>query len=210
MLVNEDLITNQADFLILHPGNRALFRYWERVRGERAAPLRTDVDLKQVRPYVGSLFIIERRGDNYCWRIAGTKLCEIYRRELTGGDCLAEHDAFERTTISRYLASTVDNLQPCVLRFRLKTSRGDLIGVEMLGLPIQSGNGDTIHIFGGVFPFREIGPMAYEAITGVELSGARSIHTEHLPGDVLVARLKGAGGARPLRPFRVVKGGRDS
>lgn len=206
MLVNEDRDTNQADFLILHPGSRALFRYWESVRGERAAPRRSDVDLKQLRPCVGNLFVFERRREIYSWRVAGTRVCELYRRDLTGGDSLADLDTFERATISRFLAGVVDTLQPCVFRFRLNTSERQMIGVEMLGLPMQSGSGDAIHVFGSIFPFRDTSTMTYERITGVELSGARSIHTEHLPGDELVARLR-AGSIR--RPFQVVKGGLD-
>ena len=154
MLVNQDRDTNQADFLILHPGSRALFRYWERVRGERAAPKRSDIDLKQLRPYVGNLFVLERRRNIYSWRVAGTRLCELYRRDLTGSDCLADLDTFERATIGKVLAGAVENLQPCVLRFRLNTSERQMIGVEMLGLPVQSGSGDGIHVFGSIFPFR--------------------------------------------------------
>lgn len=208
MWVNQDRDTNQADFVILHPGSRTLFRYWERVRGERAAPRRSEIDLKQLRPYVGNLFVLERRRDIYRWRVAGTRVCELYRRDLTGGDSLADLDTFERATIGSFLAAVVETLQPCVLRFRLNTSERQTIGVEMLGVPVQSGPGDSIHVFGSLFPFRDASTMSYERITGVELSGARSIHTEHLPGDELVARLR-AGPAGPRRPFQVVHGGRD-
>jgi hypothetical protein len=58
-----------------------------------------------------------------------------------------------------------------------------------------------------MFPFCETATLAYRAITGMELSGARSIWTEHLPGDQLVRQLEKSGPG-PFMPFQVIKGGR--
>ena len=207
MVVNEDQDANQEDFVILHPGSRALFRYWASVRRDRAAPERSDIDLKQLRAHVGSLFVLERHQGIYRWRMVGTRICDLYRRELTGSDSLADFDTFERAVIGKFLAGVVERLQPCVLRVRLNTSECQMIGVEMLGLPVQSGPEDTIHIFGGLFPFRDARALTYERIAGIELSGARAIPTEQPTGDELVARLR-ASSAGPSQPFRVVQGGR--
>ena len=209
MLVNEEPHASQADSQMLHPSGRDLFRYWEKLRAERAAPDRAELDLKPVRRHIGHLFLMERHRGTYRWRLSGTRICELYRGELTGRDALSGWDSFDRDTIGRFLAGVVENLQPCILRFRLLTSLSQTIGVEMIGLPVVSRGGNLIHIFGGVFPFRDIASLSYDRIASAELSGARTIWTEHLPGDKLVARVRDANEAGTHKPFRLITGGRD-
>jgi hypothetical protein len=209
MLVNEQRDTSQAESEILHPGSRALFRFWETMRGESSAPSRDKLELTQIRDLVPNLLIIGRNpvGQSFRWRLAGTDICSLYRRELTGTEVLTGWDRFETEVVGRFLAGVDQCLQPCLLRFRMRTDLGQLIGVEMIGMPLQASNGQTIHIFGGMFAFRETATLTYRAITAMELSGARSIWTEHLPGDQLVRQLEKSGPG-PFMPFQVIKGGR--
>jgi len=210
MLVNEENETSQAQSQILHPGSRALFSFWETMRAEEAAPRRSALDLKQIRDLVPNLMLIESDPvtGGFRWRLAGTAVCNLYQRELTGSDPLLGWDSFETDVVKRFLTGVVHGLQPCLLRFRMFTDLNQLIGAELLGLPLQANDGG-IHIFGGVFLFREIHSLGHSAISAIELSGARSIWTEHLPGDRLAGQL-GQAGHRPLRPFQLIRGGRSS
>ena len=83
----------------------------------------------------------------------------------------------------------VTSLQPCLVRYHLTTDTGQVIGAELLGLPIHARNGSRFHIFGGIFPLRDLSNLGYSAITFMELTATRSIWTEPLPGDKLVASL---------------------
>lgn len=61
-----------------------LYEYWSTVRGERAAPTRSDVDpLAMVRflPFIG---LIERRADGYFWRLMGSAIVEHFGQDFTG------------------------------------------------------------------------------------------------------------------------------
>ena len=209
MLVNEQRDTSQAESEILHPGSRALFRFWESMRGESSAPAKSNLDLTRIRDLIPNLLIIDRNpvGRSFRWRLAGTQICSLYARELTGTPVLTGWDSFETGVVARFLASVDERLQPCLLRFRMRTDLSQLIGVEMIGLPLQAIDGKAIHIFGGMFPFRETATLAHNAITAMELSGARSIWTEHLPGDQLVRQLEKSPPG-PFQPFQVIKGGR--
>jgi hypothetical protein len=209
MLVNEQLEASQADSQILHPGSRALFRFWEAARAERSAPRRDEIDLTRLRPVIANLAIIERAPGRlaYRWRLAGTGICEIYRQEITGRSVLEGWNDFERDVISRFLEGVTTRLQPCVMRFRLHTDRGQLVGTEFIGLPILAHSG-AVHVFGGLFAFRDPTAMDYTAVAAMELSGARSIWTEYLPGDQLVRQLATAQPGRPFQPFQVIAGGR--
>ncbi len=205
MLVNEESEASQAQSQILHPGSRALFSFWEVMRAEAAAPRRSALDLRQIRELVPNLVLIEflPATGGFRWRLAGTAVCNLYRHELTGTDALLGWDSFETDVVKRFFGSVVHRLQPCLLRFRMFTDLNQLIGAELIGLPLQANDG-SIHIFGGVFPFRETQTLGHRAISAIELSGARSIWTEHLPGDRLVSQQD----QRPLRPFQLIRGGR--
>jgi len=209
MLVNEENEASQAPSQMLHPGSRALFTFWETTRGAASAPRRDALDLKKIGELVPNLFIIEpdRNTSGFRWRLAGTGVCNLYRRELTGTSSLLGWDSFETDVIKRFFGGVIHGLQPCLLRFRLFTDLGQLIGAEFIGLPIQA-NGGGIHVFGGVFPFRDIQTLTHRSISAIELSGARSIWTEHLPGDRLAEEFKKAE-QQPFLPFQVITGGRQ-
>ena len=210
MVVNEPRDASQDDSLILHPSSRALYRFWEATRAEQAAPPRAAIDLKLIRELIPFLAIIEpdTRNNGFRWRLAGTMVCNLYRRELTGGSALGSLDSFEADVVGRFFTGVVRDLQPCVLRLRLHTDLDQVIGAELIGLPMLASDGRSVHLFGGIFPFRDIAPLHHRAIASIELSGARSIWTEHLPGDALVRQLD-HGERPPFRPLRVIAGGRN-
>lgn len=209
MLVNEDTPALDDGSPILHPSSRALFRFWEQMRAENSAPRRDELDLTRVKRLVPHLLIAayDRANGTYRYRLAGTGVCEIFRREVTGQDMLADWDSFETNVAIRFLSGVVHNQQPCLIRFRMLTDLGQTIGAELVGLPILAMDG-AIHVFGGLFPFRDVNTLGYSRITNIELSGARSIWTEHLPGDALAAQSGDIGLSAPYRGLRVIAGGR--
>ena len=62
MWVNEGARASQAE--TVHSQSRMLFRIWEAMRGERSAPYRSDLDLKQARKLMPHLFIAEQQADD--------------------------------------------------------------------------------------------------------------------------------------------------
>jgi hypothetical protein len=210
MLVNDTSEFRQAESQILHPGTRSLYRYWEAIRAENAAPNRDDLDLTQITKIVPNLLMLERdhMRQTYKWRLAGTQTCQLYRKELTGTDALAGWDSFERDTIKKLLDTVVTSLQPCLIRYRLTTTMDQVIGAEMIGLPLHARNGSRFHVFGGIFPFRDLASIGYDGIKQLELSGARTIWTDHLPGDKLLVGMPNS--SKAMAGLRLIQGGRDS
>lgn len=210
MLVTEQTTASQDESRILHPSSRTLFRFWEAMRAEKPALRRSDLDLSQIRALVPDLLIaaVDEASQTYRWRLAGTGICELYRSEMTGRNFLDGWDAFEADVIARFLAGVIHNQQPCLLRFRMHTDMNQIIGTELIGLPLLASDSRSIHIFGGLFPFREIWTLGYGKIKSIELSGARSIWTEHLPGDQLLAQTARGPAERRFRNFEVIPGNR--
>jgi hypothetical protein len=196
---------------ILHPLSRALFRYWEKVRGERSAPDRRDIDLKEIREIVRWLCILEREPVRQCyrWRLAGTGICRIFGRELTGDSVFRQWDRFEQQMLSGMLDQVIGTLQPSVSRIRAVTLSGEQLGLELIALPMLPERGMVPHIFGALIPFREPDWLGADPLTSFSLSAVKVIWTEPIPGEAGPAadlKPRSARG-RTIVPFQVIDGG---
>ena len=196
---------DQSGTQILHPGSRALFRYWESIRAERACPQRKDLDLREITRIVPDLFILEKNRIKSIWdyRLAGTRVCGLFHQELTGKDALAGWGHFERDVISRSLSITHERLQPSLVRMRLIMQTNQIIAAEMIGLPIMATTNGPVQIIGGVFPFLNPKDDGHGVLARRELVSARMIWTEHEQGDALL----GAAGSLTQPQLRVIQGG---
>ncbi len=194
---------------ILHPTSRSLFSYWEKARGERSAPDRRDIDLKQIRDVVRWLCILEREPvrQSYRWRLAGTGICRIFGRELTGDSVFRNWDRFEQQMLSGLLDQVIGTLQPSVSRIRALTRSGEQLGLELTALPMRPERGLVPHIFGALVPFREPDWLGADPLVSFSLSAVKVIWTEPAPGgDFSPLRARSANG-RAIVPFQVINGG---
>ncbi len=195
---------------LLHPGSRTLFRHWERIRGERNAPDRADLDFRVISGVLTSIGILERQKlpTTFRWRVAGSGIGAVWGGEVTGHDILDDWKSFERQSLIAVLDGVVDSLQPFVARFRAIPEHGDIVVVELLALPVRA-NGETVHILCAALPFRDAPWLATKIERRFELTSVRIIWTEPLPGDPLAERrAEAASGRTAAQPFRLIRGGR--
>src|SRR5690606_24764284 len=69
--------------------SRVLFHYWNAIRGTRRAPRRFEIEPARISRILPEAFILEQRDvDTYRFRIAGTRLCELFGMELRGHNFL--------------------------------------------------------------------------------------------------------------------------
>lgn len=208
MLVSDKAESEVATTKILHPGCRILFRYWESLRAERTCPRKDEIDLKQISQIVPYLTIIEQVSTFKPWqfRLAGTKVCEIFGQEMTGHDALEGWDQFERNIVSKCLDLSKNRLQPSLVRMRFIGENGDVIAAEMISLPLQNGGKAPVHLIGGIFPFLDEKPKRPFLFQKRELVSARMVWTEHGlsgVGDLMVDVL---GRKAPVQLY-VIQGG---
>ena len=65
--------------------SQELYAYWEKQRGTRSAPARTDIEPGAIRHILSDAFILALDGDaGHPFRLAGTRLCALFGRELKG------------------------------------------------------------------------------------------------------------------------------
>jgi hypothetical protein len=87
--------------------SQLLYGYWNEVRGERVAPRRFDIEPSHITGLLPDTFILERVSrQDFLFRLAGTRVCEHFGRELRGSNMLALFDQADREALERILEST--------------------------------------------------------------------------------------------------------
>ena len=72
------------------PTSRQLYAYWDHVRNGRVAPRRFEIEPSMIAAMLPETFIVEGTGAlGYRFRLAGTRICEQFGREVRGADLLA-------------------------------------------------------------------------------------------------------------------------
>jgi hypothetical protein len=68
-----------------HPLSRELYEYWNQRRGGGAAPERGDIDPAAIKRILGDSFVLSvEPGEAPLFRVAGTRICALFGRELRG------------------------------------------------------------------------------------------------------------------------------
>jgi hypothetical protein len=121
-------------------GSIGLFQYWNRLRDGRPAPRRTEVEPADIKTLLADTFILEKdtRGEAV-FRLAGTRLCATYGRELKGFSFPSLWRSKDQRLVSR-LVDGVFRQQSVVLVTYYGLSRNRRsVEFELLALPLDGG-----------------------------------------------------------------------
>src|SRR6267154_2402123 len=89
--------------------SRELFGYWAARRGARPAPERGEIEPSAIRRALGDVFILEfERSDGHPFRLAGTRVCALFGRELKNEPFLNIWDARSRVSLANLLDVIAD------------------------------------------------------------------------------------------------------
>jgi hypothetical protein len=126
-----------------HKTTRDLYGYWQVLRRDRPAPDRTEIEPAEIRGALGDTCILEvAEAKNFRFRLAGTRVCALYGRELKGRDFTTLWTGKDRETISSLLGAISEEAAAAVVGFTGTTDYGRSVPVECLLLPIrQNGQG---------------------------------------------------------------------
>ena len=126
-----------------HASIQRLYTYWDSLRGARPAPERREIEPAEIRDILGDTFILEYDGpDRFIFRLAGTRMCSAYCRELKGQNFAGLWSGKDRDSINSIISAVTSDAAATVLGFRGKNSNGKTLDFELLLLPLrQSGEG---------------------------------------------------------------------
>lgn len=192
-----------------HPSNRELFEYWNERRGTRPAPERADIEPGAIRHVLGDTFVIEvNRNDNHLFRLAGTRLCALFGRELKAESFTRLWQRSGQNAIRELIAVVMDEKVGVVASVTGATS-DDLLApvqLEMLMLPLVSQSQAEARVLGALAPLAAPYWLGAKAIGPLTLGMFRHIGAET---DTAPPRFKAAAG-RIRHGLTVYDGGRSA
>lgn len=196
--------------------SKELFAYWNRLRGGRAAPERSDVDPGAIRTILGDTFILEMSSaDGFPFRLAGSRICAAVGHELKGERFEGLWRGPDRTTVTDTLATVADDAAVAVLGVAGLTELGRRVDLEVTLLPLRHRGRTHSRILGAMSPIETPYWLGACPITRFELSSLRTIWPtgrrrvfgeDATPPPPPAASLAGA--ARRIGRFLVFDGGR--
>lgn len=154
-------------------GSISLFHYWDRLRAGRPAPLRADIEPADIRKLLADTFILEQdaRGEAV-FRLAGTRLCATYGRELKGFSFNSLWKEKDRRLVGRLSQGVFARKNVVVLTFEgvTRDSRTNLF--ELLLLPLDGGK-DNPRCLGIVSAMRKPYWLGADPIIDANIESAR-------------------------------------
>jgi hypothetical protein len=197
-----------------------LYRYWNDVRAGRLAPLRLEIEPSRIAGILSETFMLERLdAANYQYRLAGTRLCELFGSELRGANFLDGWSGPDREVLERQLATLCEQGAVVVLTMEGSVDTRQRVELEVVLLPLLHGGNRVARIIGAMSassaphwlhsdPLRSRRLLRHELIwpdgrphSVVERAGRQAPFLPRLAGGRIVKSSH--------RQFRVLEGGRS-
>jgi hypothetical protein len=122
-----------------HAASRELYAYWDERRGKRPAPARGDIEPGAIRNVLGDAFILANDGRaGHPFRLAGTRICALFGRELKNEPFIGLWAAASQPTIADLITILDDEQVGTVAGVTAQNTHGEPIDLELLLLPLSS------------------------------------------------------------------------
>lgn len=160
-----------------HSISERLYTYWNNLRGSRKAPDRREIEPSDIREILGETFILEIDStfNTVSFRLAGTRLCSAYGRELKGLGFLNLWDEQDNLAIYRAIQEVFAECQPIVISYLAQTEYNRFQECEMLLLPLLNQSETAARILGVAAPMEKQSWYGDDPIVGNKLKRMRRI-----------------------------------
>src|SRR5262245_43279796 len=195
-----------------------LYAYWNDLRAGRIAPSRLEIDPSRVGAILPEIFLVERvDATTYSYRLAGTRLCEIFGLELRGTNMLDGWSAADRALVAHALALTCQ--QGAAAHFILEASAGNSrrVQLETLLLPLMHAGTVIERVIGATSAIASPHWLGHDKLVDKRLLSHEPIWPDGRPRLAAQTTTSTAGAPTPpatvghkgdRRAFRVLEGGR--
>jgi hypothetical protein len=159
-----------------HAASRELYAYWEERRGKRLAPERAEIEPGAIRQSLSDAFILALDGGaGYPFRLAGTRVCALFGRELKGQSFIGLWDSASRRTVTDLVTFLVDESVGTVAGATAKNSDGDEVELELLLLPLGARRPTFARAIGTLVPLNPLARLGLSPIGELTLGSRRHI-----------------------------------
>jgi hypothetical protein len=190
-----------------HAASRELYAYWDERRGSRPAPERADIEPGAIRHVLGDAFILgldARAGHPF--RLAGTRICALFGRELKNEPFIGLWTAASQPTITSLIAILDAEKVGTVAGVTARNADGEPIDLELLLLPLSSTRPSLARALGVLAPLIAPKWLGLSPIGALTLGPRR-----HLGGELetrLLPRFMASRRDQLRRQFVIHDGGR--
>jgi hypothetical protein len=188
------------------PTSRQLYAYWDNVRNGRLAPRRFEIEPAKIAPLLPETFIAECKGLlGFRFRLAGTKICEQFGRELRGIDFLSFWGTEDRDAVASLIRTVLSDGAVGHGLFRARTSSDREASFEFVLMPLIHTGKTVNRLLGAMCAIEPPFWLGAEPLVRQEID---ELHL-HWPDGVPAFVASGGAEVVPLarRRFRVVAGG---
>jgi hypothetical protein len=136
-----------------HTSTRELFDYWTLRRGRRVVPDRADIEPGPIRHVLADTFILAfdaRAGHPF--RIAGTRVCALFGRELKGEGFLGLWSAESQGLLRDLLTVVTHEAVGVVASASGTAAAGAIHELELLLLPLGHRGRTDVRVLGALAP----------------------------------------------------------
>jgi hypothetical protein len=162
-----------------HAASRELYAYWDEKRGTRAAPERAEIEPGAIRGVLSDTFILALdSAGGHPVRLAGTRVCALFDRELKGEAFLSLWAASSRPIIGSLLAILADECTGTVAGVSARNAGGDTVDLELLLLPLGARRPSFARAIGVLAPIKAPRWLGTSPIGALTLGGRRHVGAE--------------------------------
>lgn len=205
-------------------GSIALFQYWNRLRHGRPAPKRTEIEPADIKALLTDTFILERDTRREAvFRLAGTRLCAVYGRELKGFSFPSLWQDKDRRLVSRLVHGVFEANNVVAVTFDGISGNQRSNPFEMVILPLEGGS-DNQRCLGAVSAIEKPFWLGADPIVETRIESVRVVDPDRepvflknrpaidvpalSPTELPSVNGRAAGGSRRIRHLLVLDGGR--
>jgi hypothetical protein len=184
---------------------RELSAYWTRQRGQRRAPARSDIDPAEIRHALGDIFILADVADEQRFRLAGTRMCALFGRELKGETFASLWSEASAQQCRDVLLDVVSEQHGFAAAATGRNAGGDTVDLELLLLPLAPQGVTRVLAIGALVALETPFWIGAKPVTALELGTVRNLDGNARPGTRVFTASQGGG--RMRRGFMVYQGG---
>ena len=162
-------------------GSITLFHYWNRLRDGRPAPKRSEIEPADIKSLLADTFILEKdtRGEAV-FRLAGTRLCATYGRELKGFSFPSLWREKDQRLVSKLIHGVFDQKSVVLITYEGFSRNGRSNKFELLVLPLDGGI-ENPRCLGAISAVEKPFWLGADPITDVLIDSIRVVDPEKEP-----------------------------
>jgi hypothetical protein len=159
-----------------HPSIRELFDYWNARRGRRLAPERTEIEPGAIRRVLADTFILSLEpGAGHPFRIAGTRVCALFNRELKGEAFLDLWSIESRRAIRDLLMIVADESVGVAASASAVNAGEAVLRLELVLLPLSHNGRTDARFLGALAPSEPPAWLGTSPLAGLALETHRYV-----------------------------------